>query len=307
MKHFLSLEKKYFSAEQARRLLSVSLEIKENPDLYRSALKNKYVGLIFEKPSLRTKSSFYVGTLQLGADPVYYAPGEIQLGSREKAGDVAQALSRFVNAVVMRTFSHDSMVEFANAASLPVINGLSDLLHPSQVLGDLVTITQAKGDIRKVKLAYIGDGNNVCNSLLLVFGLLGGSISVASPANYGPAEDILREAKKAARDSGAQIQVTTSALKAVADADVLYTDVWTSMGQEDEREKRKKIFKNYQINSHLLKAAKPDAIVMHCLPAHRGEEITDEVMDSSQSVVFTQAEDRLHSAKAILLYAFDKV
>jgi ornithine carbamoyltransferase len=302
MKHFISLEKKYFSAQEANKLLSLCFDVKNNPRKYRLSLKDKSIGLIFEKPSLRTKTSFYVGASKLDADPVYYAPNEVQLGGREKSSDVAKVLSRYLDAIVLRTFEHKNVLELAEYADVPVINGLSDFLHPSQILGDLITIAEKKGDIKKIKFAYIGDGNNVCNSLLLAFSLLGGKITVATPVGYAPDKAVMQEAGDCAKESGAQIYMTNSAQEAASKADVLYTDVWTSMGMETERQGRKDIFKSYQINDEILRLAKNDAIVMHCLPAHRGEEITDSVIDGKNSVVFDQAENRLYSAQAILLY-----
>jgi len=302
MKHFISLEKKYFSAQEANKLLSLCFDVKNNPRKYRLALKDKSIGLIFEKPSLRTKTSFYVGASKLDADPVYYAPNEVQLGGREKSSDVAKVLSRYLDAIVLRTFDHKNVLELAEYSSVPVINALSDFLHPSQILGDLITIVEKKGDIKKLKFTYIGDGNNVCNSLLLAFSLLGGKITVATPIGYAPDKGVLQEAADCAKESGAQISLTNSAQEAASQADILYTDVWTSMGKETERQDRKGIFKSYQINDEILRLAKKDAIVMHCLPAHRGEEITDRVIDGKNSVVFDQAENRLYSAQAILLY-----
>ena len=298
-KNFISL--KYFSASQIKTLVDLAAKVKKKPGHYRKALDGKCIGLIFQKPSLRTKSAFFVGALQLGAHPVYYAPEEIKLGEREKICDAASNFSRFLDAIVMRTFSHKTILEFVCHSRIPVINGLSDLLHPSQVIGDLLTLREFKGNIKTIKVAYIGDGNNVCHSLMHAFSILGGNFIMACPGRYGPDKSILDESRKFAKISGAEIRLTRSPQEAAKNADVIYTDVWTSMGQEKEQIARKKIFKSFQVNEKLLSLAKNDCMVMHCLPAHRGEEITDSVMDSDNSVVFDQAENRLHSAKAILL------
>lgn len=300
MSHFISLQ--HFSQSQVKELLKLATRIKNDPAAFKRKLSGRYIGLLFEKPSLRTKTAFYIGALELGAQAIYYTPQEVKLGQREAVCDVARTLSSYMDAVVLRTFSHESIVEFAKFSSIPVINGLSDFSHPSQVLADILTIVEYKKDIKKVKLAYIGDGNNVCNSLLYGFSILGGSISIAVPSGYAPKPEVLSQAKTIAAAQGACIEVVTSAASAAAGADVLYTDVWTSMGNEDDQENRKKAFKNFQINDTILSRAKRDCIVMHCLPAHRGQEITDSVIDGKHSVVFVQAENRLHTAKAILLY-----
>lgn len=300
MNHFISL--KYFSANQIQDLIDLAMRIKAVPLDSKSSLAAKSVGLIFEKSSLRTKTAFYLGALQLGAYAIYYSPNEIKLGQREAISDVARTLSGYLDAVVLRTYSHSSILEFAQSSSVPVINGLSDLLHPSQALADVMTIQELKGDIKKLKVVYIGDGNNVCNSLVYAFSLLGGKLTLAIPQDYLPSVEILNEAKDYAKISGSTIEIASSIEDAASGADVLYTDVWISMGNEDQQTERKKAFKNYQINGKILQLAKQDAIVLHCLPAHRGEEITDSVIESENSVVFTQAQNRLHTAKAILSY-----
>jgi len=300
MGHFVSL--KYFSSKEIKEIISLSAQIKKDPRESQKALSGKRIGLLFEKPSLRTKTAFYVGALQLGAEPVYYSPEEIKLGKREKISDVAQTLSLYLNAVVLRTFSHDSILEFVKSSSVPVINGLSDSFHPSQALADILTIIELKGNIKKVKITYIGDGNNVCTSLLYAVAILGGKLNLAMPKKYYPSKSILKEVKSYSDVSKADIKLSTSVEQAVYDVDVLYTDVWTSMGHEKEARKRKKAFRNFQVNNKLLKLAKKDAIVMHCLPARRGEEITDSVIDGESSVVLKQAENRLYTAKAILTY-----
>lgn len=301
MKHFVSL--KDFSAKNIKQLVALSLKIKKSPKKYKNALKDKVVGLVFQKPSLRTKTSFYVGALQMGADVVYYGPDEVKLGKRESIADGAKVMARYLDAVVIRTFAHEIIAEYAKNSKSATINALSDKFHPSQVLGDLLTLQEKKKDIKKIKIAFVGDGNNVCNSLIYAAAILGGNIAVATPKGYEPKVEILEGCRKFALKSNAAISVMHNPKEAVKNADVIYTDVWTSMGDEREAEKRKKQFKKYIIDTNLLKAAKKNVLVMHCLPAHRGEEISAEVMDGKNSVVFDQAENRLYSAKAILLYA----
>jgi len=304
LKHFLSLRS--FSREQINELVDLGLDIKANPAKYSQVLSGKCVGLFFEKPSLRTKAAFYIGALQLGGQAIYYSPDEVQLGLREKISDVARTASQFMDAAVLRTFSHEKLVEFAQFSTIPVINALSDLLHPSQILGDLITMKELRGGIEDLKVTYIGDANNVCNSLMDAFCILGGILHIAAPKGYQPEKKMLERMKSHCAKSGAKIIIGTSVEEAAKMSDVLYTDVWVSMGQEKEKAKRKKTFKKFQINDKLLKLAKKDCLVMHCLPAHRGEEITDSVMESKNSVVFLQAENRLYAAKAILAMVFGK-
>ena len=304
MSHFVSL--KYFSSRRINELIDLALQMKKGPSSFKDILKGKSVGLLFEKASLRTKTSFYIGALQLGAEAIYYSPQEVKLGERETIADVARTLSVYLDIIVLRTFSHHNILEFVESSSVPVVNALSDLLHPSQVLADMLTIRELKGDIKKLKVSYIGDGNNICSSLIYAFSILGGNLCLAIPKNYLPPKNIVSEVENYCKISGAKINFTTSALTAASDADVLYTDVWTSMGKENERKIRKKVFKNFQINDKILSEAKKDVIVMHCLPAHRGEEITASVIDGERSVVFQQAENRLHMAKAILAYILKK-
>ncbi|MCX5750592.1 MAG: ornithine carbamoyltransferase [Candidatus Saganbacteria bacterium] len=251
-------------------------------------LKGKSIALVFEKPSNRTRVSFDVGIYQLGGHPVVLMPDEIQLGLRESVADVARTLSRFVDGIVVRTFAHKSVEELAKHASVPVINGLSDQEHPCQALADFFTILEKKRTFKGLKIAYVGDGNNVCYSLMLLAEQIGVKMSVATPKGYEP------------RALGA-IQIVNDPREAVKDADVIYTDVWASMGQEKEAAEKKLKFKDFQVNAKLLSLAKKDALVMHCLPAHRDEEITDDVLEGKQSVVFDQAENRLHVQKAILV------
>lgn len=263
-------------------------------------LKGKVLGMIFQKPSLRTRVSFEAGMIQLGGAAIYLGPEDIKLGQREATKDIAQVLSRYVDGIMARTFSHEIILELANYSSVPVINGLSDLLHPCQVLGDLLTIKEKKGRLSNLKLAYLGDGNNVAHSLLFGAVKVGMDIVLATPSNYEPKSEIVEQAKKDAKKMGSRVEIIHDPLKAADEADIIYTDVWTSMGFEKERDTRKNVFRPYQINQDLINRAKDDVIILHCLPAHRGEEITDEVIDGPHSVVIDQAENRLHAQKAIL-------
>ena len=301
MRNFISL--KEFSKGNLTKLIELVSDLKRKPEVYRNKLKGKCVGLLFQKPSLRTKTAFYLGALQLGADTIYYSPSEVKLGDREKISDVAKTLGRYLDVVVLRTFAHKAVEEFATSSPVSVINGLSDLLHPSQVLGDMFTLYELKKDITKIKFSYIGDGNNVCNSLLYAFSILGGNLYIANPKGYKPNQKIVKDCRGKALKSGANIYLSSDPKEAAKSADVLYTDVWTSMGKESEMARRKKVFKIFKIDGKILKLAKKNCLVMHCLPAHRGQEISGSVLDSKRAVAFLQAENRLYSAKAILLYA----
>jgi ornithine carbamoyltransferase len=263
-------------------------------------LKGKVLGMIFQKPSLRTRVSFEAGMIQLGGAAIYLGPEDIKLGQREATKDIAQVLSRYVDGIMARTFSHEIILELANYSSVPVINGLSDLLHPCQILGDLLTIKEKKGRLSNLKLAYLGDGNNVAHSLLFGAVKVGMDIVLATPSNYEPKSEIVEQAKEDAKKMGSRVEIIHNPLEAADKADIIYTDVWTSMGFEKERDIRKNVFRPYQINQDLVNRAKDDVIILHCLPAHRGEEITDEVIDGPHSVVIDQAENRLHAQKAIL-------
>jgi len=263
-------------------------------------LKGKVLGMIFQKPSLRTRVSFEAGMIQLGGAAIYLGPEDIKLGQREATKDIAQVLSRYVDGIMARTFSHEIILELANYSSVPVINGLSDLLHPCQILGDLLTIKEKKGRLSNLKLAYLGDGNNVAHSLLFGAVKVGMDIVLATPSNYEPKSEIVEQAKKDAKKMGSRVEIIHNPLEAADKADIIYTDVWTSMGFEKERDIRKNVFRPYQINQDLVNRAKDDVLILHCLPAHRGEEITDEVIDGPHSVVIDQAENRLHAQKAIL-------
>lgn len=262
-----------------------------------SPMKGKTLGMIFYKSSTRTRLSFEVGFNQLGGLAIFLSNRDIQLGRGETIADTAKIMSRYLDCIMIRTFSQESIEEFAAASEVPVINGLTDLLHPCQILGDLFTIIEKKGDYKGLKIAYIGDGNNIANTWLTAAALLPFELAFACPAGYEPNQAIL---EKSLARPGAKISVHRDPHAAAADADVLYTDVWTSMGQEKEKDARAKALKGYQINSSLLQSAKKDAVVMHCLPAHREEEITSEVIDGPQSIVLDQAENRLHVQKAIM-------
>ncbi|HER25384.1 MAG TPA: ornithine carbamoyltransferase [Candidatus Atribacteria bacterium] len=263
-------------------------------------LKGKVLGMIFQKPSLRTRVSFETGMIQLGGQAIYLGPNDIKLGEREITKDIARVLSRYVNGIMARTFSHEIILELAEHSTVPVINGLSNLLHPCQALGDLLTIKEKKGRLSNLKLVYIGDGNNVAHSLLFGAVKVGMDIVLAVPNGYEPNGEIVRLAKEYAKKINSKVEVIHDPKVAVDGADIIYTDVWTSMGFEEEKEIRKNIFKPYQINQSLVSRAKDDVIILHCLPAHRGEEITDEVIDGPHSVVIDQAENRLHAQKGVL-------
>jgi len=291
------------SADEIGLIFAVALQMKGRPRKERytpEVLKGKTLAMIFEKPSLRTRVTFEVGMTQLGGHAIYLGPSDIQLGKRESVADAAQNLERWVDVIMARTFSHDTVVQLAENANVPVINGLSDLEHPCQALADFLTIKEKKGNLKGLTLAFIGDGNNVCNSLLLLAAKMGTNMVVGCPKGYKPDAGILKVAKLDARHTGAKLSVVHNPREAATDADVIYTDIWASMGKEDEAEDRKKVFRDFQVNGELLKLAKQDAIVLHCLPAHRGEEITDEVLDGPQSVVLDEAENRLHAQKAVL-------
>lgn len=263
-------------------------------------LEGKTLGMIFAKPSTRTRISFETGIYQLGGIGMYFGPNDLQLGRSENISDTAKVLSRYLNGIMIRTFDHNDVVELAKYASIPVINGLTDLLHPCQVLTDLFTVLEKKRKLQGLKLAYLGDGNNMAHSLLNGCSKVGMDLSIASPSGYKPNEDIVKNAIANAKYMGSKIEILEDPVEAVKNADVVYTDVWASMGQEKESEERKKKFAKYQVNPELVKHAKDDYLFMHCLPAHRGEEVVNEVADSPNSVIFDEAENRLHVQKAIM-------
>ena len=277
-------------------LFSLAAELKRTRGR-RSDLDGKTVALIFHKASLRTRQSFEVGVYELGGHPMYVTDAEIKMGERESIFDIGKVLSRYVHGIVIRTFAHSNATGLAEAADVPVINGLTDLLHPCQVMGDLLTCIERDKSLDHMVVAFVGDGNNVANSWVNAAGNLPFTLRIAGPSDHEPDEGLLA----AARAKGANVSVMDDPLEAVSGADVVYTDVWTSMGQEGEAEERRKRFRPYQVNDGLLSRAARDAIVLHCLPAHRGEEITDSVMDGPQSAVFDQAENRLHAQKAIMI------
>lgn len=293
-KDFLTLTD--FSAEELGALLGRASELKSGKDGSACPLIGKSIGLMFDKTSTRTRISFQTGIYQLGAQPIYINTKELQLGRGETIEDTAKTLSRYLHGIVIRTYEHSMVENLAANASIPIINGLTDLHHPCQALADMLTIIEKKGGLKGIHLTYIGDGNNVANSLIEAASLMGMRLTVACPKGYEPDKDVYEKAVSLNPD----IRVVSDPREAAENADVLYTDVWISMGQERERERRRATFKNYQITRELLSIAKPDSIVMHCLPAHRGEEISADVIDSPQSVIFDQAENRLHSQKALL-------
>jgi ornithine carbamoyltransferase len=299
MQDFLSIRD--FTPEEIGRLLNRAIDIKLHPEAYTETLNGKTLALIFEKPSLRTRVTFDVGIHQLGGFSLYLSPAEINLGKRESVYDVAKNLERMVQGIMIRTFAHDIVERMADYASVPIINGLTDYSHPCQAMADYLTMLEIKGKVKGLKVAYIGDGNNVAHSLMFTGAQLGANVWVATPKGYEPNVDAIRWATERATTTGGFCTVTNHPVEAVRDADVIYTDVWASMGQEAEAAERKKIFMPYQVNSALFAHAKGNAIFMHCLPAHRGDEVTDEVIDSRHSVVFQEAENRLHAQKAILL------
>jgi ornithine carbamoyltransferase len=297
-KDFLTIRD--FTSDQISDFIGLAREMKAAPGRYACALKGKTLALIFEKPSLRTRVSFDVGIQQLGGFSVTLLPAEINLGKRESIPDVARNLDRMVQGIMIRTFGHDIVETMADCSSVPVINGLTDFSHPCQALADYMTLLEHRGRLDGLKLAYVGDGNNVANSLIFAGARLGVHVAVASPKGFEPREDVVDWGRREGRATGSTCTVTNDPVEAVRGADAIYTDVWASMGQEAEANERKAIFRPYQVNRALMAAAKPDAVFMHCLPAHRGDEVSEDVIDSAASVVFDQAENRLHAQKAVM-------
>jgi ornithine carbamoyltransferase len=297
-KDFLSIRD--LSLYEFSQMLDLAAEIKKHPRKFRQALEGKILAMIFQKPSLRTRLTFEAGMLQLGGDAIYLAPSDIQMGSRESAYDIGKNLERWVDGIMIRTFGHQIAVDLARSTRIPVINALTDLSHPCQGMADFFTLREHKGGLAGLKLAYVGDGNNVCHSLLLAAARGGTKMAVGTPAGYEPNPEIVRAAREDGKGTGFEAVVTNDPEEAVSGADAVYTDVWASMGQEAEKEKRARIFAPFQVNGKLMSHAKKDAVFMHCLPAHRGEEVTDEVIDSPNSIVYDQAENRLHIQKVIL-------
>jgi ornithine carbamoyltransferase len=289
-----------FTSDELERFLDKAVEVKANPQRFTAALSGKTLFLYFEKPSLRTRVTFEAGMTQLGGHAICYGASEGRIGVRESVEDVARNLERWVDGAMLRTFSHDLVVDLARFAGIPVINGLTDRLHPCQGLADYLTLRELRGELRGRRLVYIGDGNNVAHSLINGGARLGVHVTVITPPGYEPAPDVVELARAAATETGARIEVTHD-VGAVAGADAVYTDVWASMGQEAEAEARRRAFAAYQVNVALMDRAGADAVFLHCLPAHRGDEVTSEVADMPQSMIFEQAENRLHAQKAILL------
>ncbi len=295
---FLSIDD--LSIPEIKALFRLTADMKAHPRRYRKALDGKMMALIFEKPSLRTRTTFTVGIKQLGGDSLLLTPADINLGKRESVFDVAKNLERMVDGIMIRTFGHDICVSLAAHAGIPVINGLTDLEHPCQAMADFFTVTEYHKNLKNLKLSYIGDGNNVAHSLMLLGAKLGTTLFIGTPESHRPDPKVLERTLVIAAETGATVTWTADPIEAARDADMIYTDTWTSMGQEAEVEERRSIFAAYQVNRDLFSHAKPDALFMHCLPAHRGEEVTDEVIDSPNSVVFQEAENRLHVQKAIM-------
>ncbi len=304
MKHFLAVSD--FTAQELQAMLDLAVRLKKeyfsggNPPL----LKGKVLGMIFQKPSLRTRVSFDMAMRHLGGDALYLSPQEVGLGKRESIADIARVMSGYVHGMMARVFEHEHVIELARWSSVPVINGLSDYNHPCQAMADALTIQEKFGKTKGLNVAFLGDGNNVAVSLMHICTKLGWNFTIASPEGYDLKTQAIENAKKLAAASGSRLVFQRDPHQAVRDADVIYTDTWTSMGQEEETAKREKVFPPYQVNAGLVGEAKKDVIVMHCLPAHRGQELTDEVADGPHSMIFPQAHNRLHAQKAILAWLF---
>ncbi len=291
------------SGEEVERLFELAAEIKAEPARFATALAGRSLAMIFQKSSTRTRVSFEVGMTQLGGHALFLSGRDVQLGRGETISDTARVLSRYVDCIMARTFAHQDVVDLATNASVPVINGLSDDLHPCQALADFMTLREIFGaELTGRRLAYVGDGNNVAHSLMLAAAKTGMDIAIASPAGYRVSEGYLKAARRDAESSGSAIELTASPAAAVEGASAVYTDVWASMGQEDEADKRARAFAGFTVNAELMSHARPEAVFLHCLPAHRGEEVATEVVDGPQSRIFDQAENRLHVQKAILLW-----
>jgi len=289
------------TAGQLHSLLQLGAEVKVHPERFRGALSRKFLALLFEKPSLRTRVSFEIGMQSLGGGSVFLDYSAARLSERETVKDVARNLERWVNVIAARTYSQGTIEELAANAAIPVINGLSDRYHPCQILADFQTLEERFGNLRGFRLAFVGDGNNVCHSLLMAGARLGVNLKIATPAGYRPDPAIVAEARLAAKETRGRIELLTDPAEAVAGAQAIYTDVWASMGQEQEAAEREKMFIGYQVNDELMAQALPDAVFMHCLPAHRGQEVTESVLESRRSLVYDQAENRMHAQKALLL------
>jgi ornithine carbamoyltransferase len=290
-----------YSAAEVKEILEIAREIKAKPSNYRDALAGQTLAMIFEKSSTRTRVSFEVGMFQLGGHALFLSSRDIQLGRGEPITDTARVLSRYVDGIMARTFAHKTVTDLAEYASVPVINGLTDLSHPCQAMTDYFTAWEKLGDLKGRKIAYVGDGNNMAHSLLFGASKVGMDIAVATPAAYAPDPTVVQQARADAAQAGTRVIITTSIDEACEDADVIETDVWASMGQEAEAEKRRKDFEGWMVDERIMSLARKDAIFMHCLPAHRGEEVSAAVIDSGQSVIYDEAENRLHVQKAIMV------
>jgi ornithine carbamoyltransferase len=299
-RHLISL--KDYSRDEIHEIFDLAAQVKADPAAYAGALRGKSLAMIFQKPSTRTRVSFEVGMFQLGGAALYLGASDIQLHRGESIADTARVLSRYVDAIMARVFSHQDVLDLARHGSVPVINGLSDLLHPCQVLADYFTLRERRGSLEGLKVAYVGDGNNVCHELMFGAVKLGMSMSVASPEGYEPKPLIVKSASREAQKLGVPgPEILRDPMAAAEGADVVYTDVWTSMGQEAEAEARRQVFEGFMVTPDMMAVASPEAVFMHCLPAHRGEEVASEVIDGPQSAVFDEAENRLHTQKALLL------
>ena len=299
-KDFLSM--KEVQASDLDALFKLAEKMKKSPEAFYGKLKGRSLAMLFQKPSMRTRVSFEVGMHELGGTALYMPPQEHPLGERESIRDIARVLSRYCDAAVVRTYSHADVEEFARCSSVPVINGLSDLYHPCQTLADLFTIREKFKTLSKINIAYIGDGNNVLSSLLYGASKVGANLAIALPRGYEPNEEILKDIKTISKDSGSKVTLSNNPFTAIKNAHAIYTDVWISMGQEKQREQRLRDFQPFQVNGAIIGKAPKDSIIMHCLPAHRGEEITDEVIEHPRSAIFDQAENRLHTQKALLYF-----
>lgn len=291
-----------YTTEEIQYLLDCAIELKQKQkagETYQP-LKGKTLGMIFEKSSTRTRVSFEVGMYQLGGHALFLSKNDLQLGRGETIFDTAQTMSRYLDGIMIRTYAHRTVIDLARGATIPVINGLTDMNHPCQALADYQTVLEKKGKLQGLKLAYIGDGNNMAHSLMVGASKLGVNVAVASPEGYTPDEDIVKQCKEQAGAFGSNVLVTQDPKEAIADADVVYTDVWASMGFESQQQQREMAFRNFQVNEELTRYAKPDYLFLHCLPAHRGEEVSEGVIDGKHSVIFDQAENRLHAQKAIM-------
>lgn len=300
MKHFISIHD--ITSEEFYQLLNLALKLKkeQKAGIKHNILEGKTLGMIFTKSSTRTRISFEVGMYQLGGHPMFLNANDMQLGRGESIYDTANVMSRFVDGIMIRTFDHQDVLDLAKYGTVPVINALTDHLHPCQALADLMTVYEHKGTLKGLKLAYIGDGNNVAHSLLYACAKAGMNMSVATPKGYECEDIVVKNAIEDAKETGAQIIITNDPVEAIKDADVVCTDTWVSMGQEAEKAERIKIFKDYQVNKELFAGAKADAIFIHCLPAYRGYEVTEDIIDGPMSVIFDEAENRLHAQKAVL-------